>query len=77
MCDGAGGSADRADVGAQHGTGDESVVVLQRVAEVVHLVLAVVLAEDTEVVRDLGARSTRRRHRLKRSNAREWTIQES
>ena len=64
--DRAGGSADGADVGAQHGTGDEPVVVLERVAEVVHLIFAVVLAEHAEVVRDLGALATRRGHGLER-----------
>ena len=66
MGDRAGGSADGADVGAQHGTGDEPVVVLERVAEVVHLIFAVVLAEHAEVVRDLGALATRRGHGLER-----------
>ena len=62
MGDGAGGSADGADVGAQHGTCDEPVVVLERMAEVVHLVLAVVLAEHAEVILHfLIASLTRRR----------------
>ena len=69
--DGARGSADRTDVGAQHGAGDEPVVVLQCVAEVVHLVFAVVLAEDAKIVGDLGARSTRRRYWLKRRKSSE------
>ena len=64
MGDRAGGSADGADVGAQHGTGDEPVVVLECVAEVVHLIFAVVLAEHAEVVRDLRPLATRRGHGL-------------
>ncbi len=50
MCDGPGGPADGADVGAEDGAAHAPVVLLQRVRKVVALVLAVVLAEDAKVV---------------------------
>ena len=53
MRDAAGGPTDRTLVVPQDGAADVAEIVLERVGEVVALVLAVVLAEDAEVELDL------------------------